>query len=88
VAAVWWSWPTTGLRSPLADARGIYGVQQKLDEEQHDIRPMRDYRTAFMDGRVILLCAMYFCWSIELMASCSGCPDPEDGAGITNSRTD
>lgn len=35
-----------------------------LDDEQKDIKPVRNYRDAFKSKNVILLCAQYFCWSI------------------------
>ena len=39
-------------------------IQERLDAEQRDIRPMHNYWAAFRDARVILLSLMYFCWSI------------------------
>ena len=38
-------------------------VQDRLDAEQREIRHVPDYRAAFTDPRVILLCLMYFGWS-------------------------
>lgn len=64
-AIIWWftadDWPAEASWLSPQEARA---VQDKLDEEQRDISAMRDYWAAFRDPRVLLLCAMYFCWSI------------------------
>ena len=35
-----------------------------FEEEQKNIKPVRNYREAFKSKNVVLLCAQYFCWSI------------------------
>lgn len=41
----------------------IAAVQERLDAEQRDVSPVRNYRAAFSDGRVIMLAGMYFFFS-------------------------
>jgi sugar phosphate permease len=38
-------------------------VQERLDAEQRDLSPVRNYRAAFADRRVVMLAAMYFFFS-------------------------
>jgi sugar phosphate permease len=58
-------------------------VQGKLDEEQQGISAMRDYWAAFRDSRVLLLCAMYFFWSIGTYGFVFWLPKVvKDGSGL------
>jgi sugar phosphate permease len=41
-------------------------LDAKLAEEQRGIAPVRDYRAAFRNPRVLWLCAQYFLWSLGL----------------------
>jgi len=45
-------------------AAEITALEKQLAAEQHDIRPVRDYATAFRSTTVMLLCAQYALWSI------------------------
>jgi len=38
-------------------------VQEQLDVEQRELEHLPNYRAAFGDSRVLLLCLMYFAWS-------------------------
>ncbi|MEK6347526.1 MAG: MFS transporter [Burkholderia sp.] len=39
-------------------------IERVLAAEQAGLKPMRNYREAFRQPAVIMLCAQYFCWSI------------------------
>lgn len=39
-------------------------VSQVLEDEQKEIKPVKNYIEAFKSKNVILLCIQYFCWSI------------------------
>jgi sugar phosphate permease len=64
-AVIWWftadDRPADASWLSPEEARAI---QNKLEEEQRDITAIKDYWAAFRDPRVLLLCAMYFFWSI------------------------
>ena len=58
-------------------------VQGRLDEEQRGIAAMKDYWAAFRDPRVLLLSAMYFCWSIGTYGFVFWLPKVvKDGSGL------
>jgi sugar phosphate permease len=88
-AGVWWF---TADDRP-SDARWLTteqarAVQERLDKEQHDIKPIRDYWAAFGDARVILLSVMYFGWSIGTYGFVFWLPKTlKESAGLTNSQT-
>ena len=42
------------------------GVQAVLDAEQKGLPPVKDYRAAFGDPRVVLLCAQFLFWSVGI----------------------
>lgn len=88
-AVVWWLMaddrPEEARWLTPAEARAF---QQKLDDEQRDIKPVRDYWAAFGDARVLLMCLMYFCWSIGTYGFVFWLPKiVKGGAGLTNSQT-
>jgi predicted MFS family arabinose efflux permease len=66
-AGIWWmaardrpreaDW----LTPPQAQA-----VEQTLEAEQRDVKQHKNYRAAFSDPQVILLCAQFFAWSIGI----------------------
>src|SRR4029077_20101583 len=59
-----------------------------LEDEQRDIKPIRDYWAAFGDSRVILLSIMYFGWSIGTYGFVFWLPKTlKDAASLTNSQT-
>ncbi|HZL35522.1 MAG TPA: MFS transporter [Tepidisphaeraceae bacterium] len=66
-AGLWWMLADD--RPPdaawLAPADAL-AVQQALDAEQQSVKQMKDYRTAFRDPRVILLCLLFFAWSVGI----------------------
>jgi sugar phosphate permease len=63
-------------------------VQEKLDHEQHGMPAMKDYWAAFRDNRVILLCVMYFFWSVGTYGFVFWLPTiVKDAAHISNSNT-
>jgi MFS family permease len=39
-------------------------VEQRLEQEQRTLKPMRNYAEAFRSFRVIALSVQYFCWSV------------------------
>ncbi|MCM2131218.1 MFS transporter [Larsenimonas rhizosphaerae] len=39
-------------------------IRQSLAEEQRDLKPVKNYMSAFKTPQVLLLCLQYFCWSI------------------------
>jgi len=39
-------------------------LQQALDAEQVGIKPVKNYAAAFRSGKVLILAAQFFCWSI------------------------
>jgi sugar phosphate permease len=66
-ALIWWM---------LADDRPIDAqwllpdqaadVQTALDAEQAEVKKVKDYRAAFRDPQVILLCLLFFAWSVGI----------------------
>jgi sugar phosphate permease len=88
-AGIWWFMAD----DRPSDARWLTAdeakaIQERLDAEQQEISPMRDYKAAFADVRVILLSVMYFCWSIGTYGFVFWLPKiVKDGAGLTNSQT-
>ena len=64
-AVIWWftadDWPAEAKWLSRNEAAAL---QAKLDDEQREISPIKNYWAAFADTRVILLSFMYFCWSI------------------------
>lgn len=83
-AIVWWfaadDFPA---QAPWLEPEEARAVQDKLDEEQKGLPEMRDYWAAFRDSRVLLLCAMYFCWSIGTYGFVFWLPKVvKDGSGL------
>lgn len=63
-------------------------LQRKLEAEQQEIHPMRDYWAAFRDVRVILSCIMYFCWSVGTYGFVFWLPNIlKHAARLTNAQT-
>jgi len=46
------------------DPREREALEQRLQDEQHQLKPVKNYREAFRSPLVIALAAQYFCWSI------------------------
>lgn len=83
-AIVWWfaadDFPA---QAPWLEPQDARAVQEKLDEEQKGLPAMRDYWAAFQDPRVLLLSAMYFCWSIGTYGFVFWLPKVvKDGSGL------
>ena len=76
-----------------ADARWLTrteaaAVQNALDHEQRDIAPVKDYWSAFVDPRVLLMSLMYFCWSLGTYGFVFWLPKTvKDAYGSSNSVT-
>ena len=51
-------------QAPWLDPRERTDVEQRLEEEQRALKPVRNYREAFRSPMVIALAVQYFCWSI------------------------
>jgi sugar phosphate permease len=64
-AAVWWvlARDTPRQASWLSDSEKDE-IEAALAAEQATIAPVRSYGAAFRSPRVLLLCLLYFCWSI------------------------
>jgi sugar phosphate permease len=41
-------------------------VQARLDDEQRDVKHVKNYLAAFRDLQVLLLCALFFAWSVGI----------------------
>lgn len=83
-AIVWWfaadDFPA---QAPWLEPQHARAVQEKLDEEQKGLPAMRDYWAAFQDPRVLMLSAMYFCWSIGTYGFVFWLPKVvKDGSGL------
>ena len=88
-AAVWWiatdDRPSDARWLTVEEARA---VQEQLDDEQRDIKPVANYWAAFRDIRVVLLSIMYFGWSIGTYGFVFWLPKTlKNAGGLTNSMT-
>lgn len=88
-AVVWWQMaddrPADAKWLRADEARAI---EQRLEAEQREIRPIKNYWAAFGDRRVILLSVMYLCWSVGTYGFVFWLPKTlKEAAGLSNSVT-
>ena len=88
-AIYWWfSAHDRPAEAPWLSPDEASAVQYQLDQEQKNIKPMKDYWAAFFDRRVILLSIMYFCWSIGTYGFVFWLPKTvKDGSGFDIATT-
>jgi len=66
-AGIWWM----AARDRPREARWLtaaeaQAVEQDLEAEQREVKQIKNYRAAFRDPQVILLCAQFFAWSVGI----------------------
>ncbi|HXE53305.1 MAG TPA: MFS transporter [Tepidisphaeraceae bacterium] len=88
-ACIWWftadDWPNEARWLGPGESAAI---EEKLQVEQQEIPPIRNYWAAFRDQRVILMSVMYFWWSIGTYGFVFWLPKIlKDAEGLTNSQT-
>lgn len=84
-AVIWWFSASDRPREAgwLSDDEKT-DIESALAAEQDDLGAVPDYRSAFTDRRVLLLCVQYFCWSVGVYGFVLWLPSILRAAGHMN----